>query len=85
MLDTALNNNSDKLKELIETMKRHNVSVENELKHFYDKDELNIDKFGNYKNGRFGSLSMIGKIQKTTYDRIKDQNIKKELKEYIGE
>ena len=85
LLDTALISNNDKAKELIEIVKRHNYSVENELKRFYDKEELKSDKFGNYKNGRLGSLSMIGKIQKTTYDRIKDQNIKKELKEYIGE
>lgn len=85
LLDTSLNSDSDRSKELIAIMKKHNSSVKNELKQFYDDNDIYSNKFGNYKYGRFGSLSMIGKIQKTTFDGIKDRNIKEELKEYLGE
>ena len=40
LLDTALNNNSDKLNKLIELLKRHNATVENELSHFMIKMNL---------------------------------------------
>jgi hypothetical protein len=84
LLDTTLNNNNDKSKKLIEIMKKHNSSVKSELKLFYDDDELYCNKFGNYKNHR-GSLSILGTIQKTTFDKIKEQNTKNELQKFVGE
>lgn len=87
LLDTALRISSDKVSTMVDVMKKHNAIVKNELSKFYNEKEWQINSYGDCQTGRWnmGSLSMVGRVQKSTYDNLKDADLKREVKQYVGE
>ena len=67
LIDVAIKNNKTKqLNEMINLGKKFNKKVLEKLFKVYNENEIDIDEFGNCKNGRFGSLSMIAIIPDLT-------------------
>ena len=71
LLDTALSTKHETACELLKVAKRHNDQAHKELTQFFSAGELTIDQYGNYRQGHYGSLSVVGRVQKTTFDAIK--------------
>jgi hypothetical protein len=84
LMDIAINTeNMSKIQIMSEIAQEHKIVVDRALSQFYDKTEITVDAFGNVKNGRWGSLSMVAVVQKELFDTIDNDKLKELTKDYV--